>query len=65
MRKINRKIQFKWITAHVGILGNELGDELANKAAKKADILECYKKVPKSVVISELCNRSVEKWLIE
>ena len=62
MRKINWKIQFKWITAHVGILENELGDELANKAVKRADILECYKKVPKNVVISELGERSVEKW---
>ena len=52
--KINWKIQFGLIRAHVGILANELADALAKKAAKKADIIECYKKVPKSVVISEL-----------
>ena len=62
MRKINWKIQFSWNTAHVGILGNELGDTLAKMAAKEADIIECYKKVPKNVVISELGERSVEKW---
>ena len=60
MRKINCKIQFSWIKGHVVILGNELADALAKEAAKKADIIECYKKVPKSVVICELGERSVE-----
>ena len=63
--KINWKTQFSLIKAHFGIVGNELADALAKKVAKKADIIECYKKVPKSVVISELGERSVEKWLIE
>ena len=48
--------------AHFGILGNELADALAKKVAKKADIIECYKEVPKSIVISELGERRVEKW---
>ena len=60
MRKINWKIHFSWIKAHVGILGNEVTDALSKKAAKKADRIEYYKKVPKTVVISELGERSVE-----
>jgi len=46
--KTNWKIQFSWVKAHVGIQGNE-------------DIKESYKKVPKSVVISELGEISVDK----
>jgi hypothetical protein len=52
----------KFYSAHAGIQGNELADKLAKEAATHADITECYKKVPKSVVISELDGISVEKW---
>jgi ribonuclease HI len=62
MGKIDWKIQFLWVKAHVGIQGNELADTLAKKAATNADIIECYKKVPKSVVLNELRGISVEKW---
>ena len=62
MGKTNWKIQFSWVKAHVGIQGNELADTLAKEAATNADIKEPYKKVPKSVVISELGEISVEKW---
>jgi hypothetical protein len=62
MRKIDWKIQFCCLKAHVGIQGNELADTLAKEAATNADIRECYKKVPKGVVLSELGGISVEKW---
>jgi hypothetical protein len=38
---------------------NELADTLAKEAATNTDIMECYKKVPKSVVIRELGEISV------
>ena len=40
MRKINCKIQFSWIKAHVGILGNGIAEALAKKAAKNSDVIE-------------------------
>jgi ribonuclease HI len=61
VEKINWKIQLCWVKAHAGIQGNELADTLAKEAATNTDIMECYKKVPKSVVRSELGEKSVEK----
>jgi len=62
MGEINWKIKFCWVKAHAGIQGNEIADALTKEAATNADITECYKKVPKSVVLSELGEISVEKW---
>jgi hypothetical protein len=62
MEQIIWKIQLCWVKAHVGIQVNELADTIAKEAATNTDILECYNKVPKSVVESELVGKSVEKW---
>jgi ribonuclease HI len=62
MGKINWKIQFCWVKAHARIQGNELADTLTKEAATNADIRECYKKVPKSVVLSELGGICDERW---
>jgi hypothetical protein len=45
-------IQFSLVKADVWIQGNELADTLAREAATNADLIDIYKKVPKSVVIS-------------
>jgi hypothetical protein len=54
LKKIDWKIQFRWVKAHVGIKGNELANTLAKETATNTDITECYKKAPRSVVLSEL-----------
>ena len=62
MGKSKWTIQFCWVRAHVGIQGNELADALAKEAATNADLTDSYKKVPKSVVMSELTEMSVVSW---
>jgi len=60
MKEMQWHIQFCWVKAHVGVLGNETADTLAKEAATSTDTPECYDKVPKSVVKSELELLSVE-----
>jgi len=62
MGKIDWKVQFCCVKAHIGIHGNEIADTLAKDATTNADINECYMKIPKSVVLSELSEIRVEKW---
>ena len=47
MGKIDWKIKFCWVKAHVVFQGNELAYTLAKEAAMNADIIECYKKSSK------------------
>jgi hypothetical protein len=58
----NWTFEFCWVKAHIEIQGNELADTLAKEAATNADLIESYKKVPKSVVMSELSEISFEMW---
>ena len=53
MNKTSWEVMLCWVKAHVGILGNELVDTLAKKAATNESLTEDYKRIPKSVVKSE------------
>jgi hypothetical protein len=57
----NWKIEFSWIKAHAGHHGKELADQLAKEAAPSNGINECYKRIPKSSVLSELSEFNVTK----
>ena len=48
--------------AHEGNYGNELADHLAKEATCSNDIDITYIKIPKSSVISELNEKSVQMW---
>jgi hypothetical protein len=62
MEMQNWKIEFIWIKVHAGHQGKELADQLAKEAATNGDIDECCKRIPKSIVISELSDLSATKW---
>ena len=56
------KVEFSWIKAHEGHRGNELADRLAKEAASSRTIDECYTRIPKSAVLCELNEQSVNQW---
>jgi len=62
MNKTSWEVTLCWVKAHAGILGNELADTLAKKAAANESLTKDYKRIPKSVVNRELEEESVRKW---
>ena len=56
------KVEFSWIKAHAGHRGNELEDQLAKEAASSRTIDECFTRIPKSAVLSDLNEQSVNQW---
>jgi len=61
LERQNWKMEFNWIKAHAGHQGNEMADELAKEAATNIEIKECYVRIPKSALKSELNEISETK----
>ena len=53
-------IQITWIKAHAGHYGNEMADNLAKEAIKNKETI--YNKLPKSQVVQQVKQQSIEKW---
>ena len=62
MKKAGCQIALHWVKAHAGTRDNELADTLAKKAAMNATITEGYTRIPKSAVLRQLEEESVQKW---
>jgi ribonuclease HI len=56
------KVECSWIKAHAGHRGNELADQLAKEAASSRTIDKCYTRFPKSAVLGDLNEQSVNQW---
>jgi hypothetical protein len=56
------KVEFSWIKTHAGHRGNELVAQLAKEAANSRIIAECYTRIPKSAVLSDLYEQSINWW---
>jgi hypothetical protein len=51
LEKDNWTLHFTWVKAHNNNVGNEIADQLAEKAASKRDGEPAYHRIPKSAVI--------------
>ena len=54
MEGSNWTIEFSWVKAHVGIYGNELGDQLAKAGPRNRDTTIAFNRLPKSTLYSEI-----------
>jgi ribonuclease HI len=60
LEKANWNIEYTWIKAHAGHIGNELADKLAKDATSNSET--CYNKIPKSEIEHQEREKSTDKW---
>jgi len=58
----NWTVTFAWVKVHVGILGNELADQLAKTAARAKDKISYYSRITLITLFWELEEESKLKW---
>jgi hypothetical protein len=61
MKKAGWEITLQWVKAHASTRGNELADAITKKAATNGTIPESYTRIPKSVVLTQLEEESLQK----
>jgi hypothetical protein len=62
MERHELKVEFSWVKAQVGQRESELADGLAKEASRSKNIEECYNRVPKSTLSSELKEQCLKQW---
>ena len=62
LERTNWNIVFSWVKAHVGIMGNELADQIAKAAATDKENTITYNRIPKSTLYKELEDEMIIKW---
>jgi len=62
MKESEWKISMCWVKAHAGVMGNELADVLAKRAATNRNIPESYSRIGKGVIMKDLEEESVKEW---
>jgi hypothetical protein len=58
----NWNIELSWVKAYVGIVGNELADQLAKAAASDSDAKIVFNRLPMSTLISKIKEETKLKW---
>jgi hypothetical protein len=62
LERSNWAVTFTWVKALAGILGNELADQLAKRAARDKDKTTSFSRIPLSTLFRELEEESKLKW---
>jgi ribonuclease HI len=62
LERTNWTIQFAWIEAHIGTIGNELADKLVKAAARNTDATTAFNRIPMSKLHIEIEVEIIEKW---
>jgi hypothetical protein len=65
LQRLDWKIEFSWIKAHIGHEGNKTADRLAKEAARNKNIVECYNEIPKSSITRDLKGKYTKQWQTE
>jgi ribonuclease HI len=62
LERLDWKIEFSWIKAHVRQEGNETADRLAKEAARNKNVVECHNKIPKCSITRDLKGQYTKQW---